>query len=92
MSDQYAEQVSQEKQTQQTPTSPRSFTLVITLQPNGNDIELTGPLGNDGLCYLMLEKARAHIQNLHLIKFLEQQSKGTNGQGITGLLKKMGRG
>ena len=90
MSDQYAEYVASEKQDQVAPQG-KSITLLITLQPN-QQVEMTGPLGNDGLCYLMLEKARAHIQNMHLLKELEQKAKASNGQGIAGLLKKMGRG
>ena len=92
MSDKYAEQVQAEQPVGQTPAGPRSFTLLITLQPNGSDVEVSGPIGNDGLCYLMLEKTRAHIQNLHFMAWVKRQEKTANGQGIAGLLKKMGRG
>lgn len=89
MSDEYAEKVNEEQSAQLSASSARSFTLLITMHPN-NQIELTGPIGNDVLCYGMLEKARAHIQNMHLVEGLKK-AMPSNG-GINGLLKKMGRG
>lgn len=92
MSDSYADQVQQEKeQTQQVP-SGKAVTILITKQPNSIDVEVQGPLGNDLLCYGMLEKARSHIQNIHLINAMNQMASKGNGRGLAGLLKKMGRG
>lgn len=87
MSDHYADQVTKDPSqvTKDPPQPPQSFTILITMHPN-QQVEVTGPLSNDVLCYGMLEKARAHIQNLHL-----KASNGP-GQGIAGMLRKMGRG
>lgn len=90
MSDSYAEQVQQEQQSQ-TPPPQKAITLLITKQPNSIDVEVQGPLQNDFLCYAMLEKARAHIQNLHLMQAMNSMATKGNGQGLAGLLKKMGR-
>ena len=87
MSDEVAKQFESVPKEEVVPS--KSFTLVITMQPSGQ-LELSGPLGNDTLCYGMLEKARCQIQKLHLMAEMEkaQASRG----GINGLMKRMNGG
>jgi hypothetical protein len=89
MSDEVAKQFESQKQEEQVPSPSKSFTILITMQPDGN-IEVTGPLVNDILCYGMLEKARCQIQKLHLIS--EQKRAQAKHGGIDGLLKRMNGG
>ena len=89
MSDDAAKHFTAQGSVQEEGQPPRSTTLVITMQPNGN-LEITGPLGNAILCYGILEKARSHIQQMHLMAEL-QHSQASKG-GIGGLLKRMNGG
>ena len=67
----------------------RSFTLSITMQPDGS-LELSGPLGNKVLAFGLLGAAHAQLTMLHLKSELlaAQKSRG----GIEGLLKRMNGG
>ena len=67
----------------------RSFTLLITMHSDGK-LDITGPIGDDLLCYGMLEKARSQIQKLHLLADLKQTQ--AKPGGIGGLLKRMNGG
>lgn len=93
MSDSYAEKVSQEQGGQpETPEQPaRSYSITVTMQPNGQ-LELTGPIGNKVLANGLLQAGLQELHRWHLLRELEQMAKASNGQGLMGLLKKMGRG
>jgi len=70
-------------------TPSRSFTLSITLQPNGA-LELTGPLHNKVLAFGLLGAAHAQLTSLHLKTEMAQaaQSRG----GLAGLRTRMNGG
>jgi len=84
-----------EQQDPPTPTDPvgsRSFTLVITMQPTGQ-LEITGPINNPVLAFGMLQAAIAHLtERFTLIKIDQVAQKAAKGNGIGGLLKRMGNG
>ena len=69
-------------------TAGRSVTLSVTLHPNGQmDYSLPS---NEILSYGMLEKARAKVDELALLRQMEQ-AKASRG-GMNGLLKRMNGG
>ena len=92
MSDQYAQQIKQEQQSQQELNQPgRSFSITVTMQPNGQ-LELSGPIGNKVLANGLLQAGIQELHRWHLMKELVEMAKASNGQGIAWLMKKMGGG
>ena len=89
MSDEAAKHFEAQGSVQEEGKPSRSFTLLITMHPDGN-LEISGPIGNDLLCYGMLEKARSQIQKLHLLADLKRTQ--AKPGGIEGLLKRMNGG
>ena len=92
MSDEAAQHFDQQTQgPEETGKSPgRSISLTITLHPNGQ-LEMSGPIGNQILCYGLLGRATAHLTELSTMTMLKKAA-APPGQGLNGLLKKMGRG
>lgn len=66
----------------------RSVTLTITLHPNGQ-MDFSLPL-NEMLAYFLLEKARAKLDELALLRNTNQAAASRGG--INGLLKRMNGG
>ena len=67
----------------------RSVTLTVTLHPNGQ-IECNLP-SNKILAHGLLGVAMEQLAKMSLMSDVQQQAKSSNGGGIDGLLKKMGR-
>ena len=73
-------------------TPGRSYTLSITLQPNGA-LELSGPLGNKVLSYGLLGAAASKLDEMWTMKALEAvAAKAQSRGGVSGLLKRMNGG
>lgn len=92
MSDEVAKQFEEEDQqkAEVSGNAGRSFSITVTMHPNGL-VELSGPIANKVLANGLLG---AGIQELHRWHLMQEQKSlaKPHGQGINGLLKKMGRG
>ena len=86
MSDEIAKIFEAQKPLEEHPK--RSFTLMITLQPNG-ELELSGPLNNKVLAFGLLGAATSQLSNSYLKEELKQAS---SRGGMNGLLKRMNGG
>ena len=88
MSDAFAEQVASSPPTPP-PAEGRSVSLIITLHPN-RQIDFLFPPQGELLAYGLLEKARAKLDELALIREAQRQAKAYHDSaGLNGLLKKM---
>ena len=92
MSDEASQHFQQDEMKEST-TGGRSYTLTITLHPNGQ-LDLSGPLGNRVLSYGLLGAAASKLDELWAMKALEQYAEkmAASRGGINGLLKRMNGG
>lgn len=75
-------------------TAGRSYTLTITLHPNG-ELELSGPLTNKVLSFGLLGAASSQLTAMHLVAeqtAAKQKTAAPSGNGMSNLLRKMNRG
>ena len=89
MSDEMADRVAQESQSQASAPPGKSITLTITLHPNGS-IDFQLPMQNKVLAYGLLETARAQLDKLYLMSEAKQAQSARGG--LDGLMKRINGG
>ena len=62
---------------------PDKLTLTVTMHPNGK-VEITGPIANKGVCYMILELAKDAIRDFKV----EDQRIVTAAPNVSNLFKK----